>query len=140
MGVVHRGVDRDSGSPVAIKTVRGTGGAERFQREVEILAALRHPGIVTYLGHGQVGDELYLVMEWLAGQDLGAQLAAHELTVGEAVGVAVQVAGALGAAHRRASSTATSSRPTSFSSTGQPTGSSCSTTASRGARAWTRSP
>jgi TolB-like protein/tetratricopeptide (TPR) repeat protein len=101
MGVVYRGIDRHSGAPVAVKTVRTAGAAERFQREVEILAGLRHPGIVTYLGHGRVEDELYLVMEWLEGRDLGAHLAAHELTVADAVGVATQVAGALGAAHRQ---------------------------------------
>ena len=101
MGVVYRGVDRESGALVAVKTVRSAGGAERFQREVEILAGLRHPGIVTYLGHGSVGDELYLVMEWLEGVDLAAHLVLAELAVGDAVGIAVQVASALGAAHRQ---------------------------------------
>ena len=101
MGVVYRGVDRDTGALVAIKTMRTPAAADRFQREVETLAALRHPGIVTYLGHGRVADELYLVMEWLEGEDLAARLAAADLSVGEAVGVATQVAAALGIAHRQ---------------------------------------
>ncbi|HKE17122.1 MAG TPA: protein kinase, partial [Kofleriaceae bacterium] len=79
MGVVYQGVDRETGRPVAVKTVRAGGGAERFEREVEILAALRHPGIVAYLAHGRVADELYLVMEWLEGEDLAARLDAAEL-------------------------------------------------------------
>ena len=99
MGVVFRSIDRQTGALVAVKTLRSTDGAERFRREVRVLSGLHHPGIVTYLGHGQVQDELYLVMEWLEGEDLGSRLAAVEVSLDEAVGVGLQLASALAAAH-----------------------------------------
>ena len=99
MGVVFRGVDRQTGALVAVKTLRGTEGAERFRREVQVLSGLHHPGIVTYLGHGQSQDELYLVMEWLEGEDLSSRLGAVEVSIDEAVGVGLQLASALAAAH-----------------------------------------
>ena len=99
MGQVFRGIDRQSGALVGVKTVRIAGGADRFQREIQILARLRHPGIVAYVAHGRVADEFYLVMEWLEGEDLGARLAGAELSIQAAVSIAVQVAAALGAAH-----------------------------------------
>src|SRR5262249_12520046 len=99
MGVVFRAIDRQTGALVAVKTLRGIEGAERFRREVQVLSGLRHPGIVSYLGHGQVQDELYLVMEWLEGEDLGARVAAVEVTLDDAVGLGLQLASALAAAH-----------------------------------------
>ena len=99
LGVVFRSIDRQTGALVAVKTLRGIDGAERFRREVRVLSGLHHPGIVTYLGHGQVQDELYLVMEWLEGEDLGSRLAAVEVSLDEAVGVGLQLASALAAAH-----------------------------------------
>ncbi len=99
MGVVFRGVDRQTGGLVAVKTLRDTDGAERFRREVQVLSGLRHPGIVAYLGHGTAAGELYLVMEWLEGEDLGTRLAGVDVSVEEAVSVALQIASALAAAH-----------------------------------------
>ena len=99
MGVVFRGMDRESGGLVAVKVLKGNEGAERFRREVRVLSGLRHPGIVGYLSHGQVQDDLYLVMEWLEGEDLGTRLAAVEVGIDDAVGVALQIASALAAAH-----------------------------------------
>ncbi|HTS80335.1 MAG TPA: protein kinase [Myxococcaceae bacterium] len=99
MGVVFRGLDRQTGALVAVKTLKGTEGAERFRREVQVLSGLHHPGIVSFLGHGQARDELYLVMEWLEGEDLGSRLAAAEVSLDDAVGVGLQLASALGAAH-----------------------------------------
>jgi protein kinase-like protein len=81
-GVVHRGTDRRTGAPVAIKTASPERIHDRrFEREAETLAALRHPAIVGYLGHGKVDDIFYLVMEWLDGEDLGARLKAAALTL-----------------------------------------------------------
>src|SRR5262249_9520091 len=99
MGVVHRGRDRETGDPVAVKVLRGVELAERFRREAQVLSGLRHPGIVTYLGHGRTADELYLVMEWLEGEHLGARLDAAGLTVDESVRVAIQLASALATGH-----------------------------------------
>ncbi len=99
MGVVFRGLDRQTGALVAVKTLRDTEGAERFRREVQVLSRLRHPGIVAYLGHGLAGGEMYLVMEWLEGEDLANRLAGADVSVEEALSVGVQIASALAAAH-----------------------------------------
>ncbi len=41
----------------------------RFVREAEILAELRHPGIVRYIAHGVASDgDRYLAIEWLDGE------------------------------------------------------------------------
>jgi TolB-like protein/Flp pilus assembly protein TadD len=99
-GVVFRARDLSSGAPLAVKVVRSEAAADRrFEREAAALAALRHPGIVAYVGHGRVGDELYLVMEWLEGEDLATRLSRAELGMGETLAVGRQLAAALAAAH-----------------------------------------
>jgi hypothetical protein len=104
MGQVFRARDRRSTESVAVK-VLGDGRisrAERFAREIELLAELSHPGIVRYLSHGETSSgELFLVMEWLDGEDLKARLERAPLTMSEAIALAIQVAEALGAAHAR---------------------------------------
>jgi len=59
-------------------------------------------------GHGETpSGELYLVMEWLEGEDLERRLARAPLTAGEAVTLATRVAEALGRRTRAGSSTGT---------------------------------
>ncbi|HWU89325.1 MAG TPA: serine/threonine-protein kinase, partial [Kofleriaceae bacterium] len=104
MGEIFRAHDRVSGEVVAVKVIfdgREHRGA-RFAREAEMLAALSHPGIVRYVSHGEMpSGELFLAMEWLDGEDLGARLLRAPLTMSEAVTLATRVAEALGAAHAR---------------------------------------
>ncbi|HEU4734220.1 MAG TPA: serine/threonine-protein kinase [Kofleriaceae bacterium] len=104
MGEVFRGRDRVSGQPVAIKVISDgwdLHGA-RFEREVQLLAELSHPGIVRYISHGTTPlGALFLVMEWLDGEDLRRRLEREPLTMGESVALATRVAEALGAAHAR---------------------------------------
>jgi eukaryotic-like serine/threonine-protein kinase len=102
MGEVFRARDRVSGEPVAVKVLSEDHSAARFIREVELLAELSHPGIVRHIAHGQspAGD-LFLVMEWLEGEDLKERLARAPLTMGESVRLATRVAEALGVAHAR---------------------------------------
>jgi tetratricopeptide (TPR) repeat protein len=103
MGRVYRAHDRVSDRPVALKVLQGRGAhrAERFAREAQVLAALRHPGVVRYVAHGVTRDGAsYLVMDWLEGETLSARLDRGGLTVAESIALALRVAGALGAVHR----------------------------------------
>ena len=104
MGTIHAGTDLETGQPVAIKIIgvpSGSSGA-RFAREARILSELSHPGIVRYLAHGANADGiLYLVMEWLEGQDLADRLSAGRLTVEDSFALVRRVAEALEVAHLR---------------------------------------
>ncbi|HWO26589.1 MAG TPA: protein kinase, partial [Kofleriaceae bacterium] len=104
MGRVFRARDLTSSETVAVKVIAGTHGqhSERFTREIELLAELVHPGIVRYIAHGETpAGDLFLVMEWLDGEDLGARLQRGLLSISEAVRLTARVAEALGAAHAR---------------------------------------
>jgi serine/threonine protein kinase len=78
MGRIWRARDRLSGAAVAVKLLHAEHSATaraRFLEEAAVLAEIEHPGIVRYVAHGETpaGDP-YLVMEWLAGEDLGRHL------------------------------------------------------------------
>lgn len=72
MGVVYYRVkDLTTGEPAAVKVLAGDASLRRFAREAQILAELRHPGIVRYLAHGELDDgQPYLAMEWIEGGTL----------------------------------------------------------------------
>ncbi len=105
MGVVYRGRHRQLGRPVAVKVVRpqlfsAAEAQRRFDREIQILGGLNHPGIVMATDAGRVGPAAYLVMELIDGVDLAKLVrTAGPLDVGEACEVARQIAVALSAAH-----------------------------------------
>ncbi len=73
----------------------------RFREEAQILAALKHPHIVTlqdFVEDPEFGP--FLVMELLPGRDLEAHLKEHgPLSFAEAKQMALQVGGAIQAAH-----------------------------------------
>ena len=104
MGTVYRAIDRTTNEPVAIKLLRNAAleAAQRFAREVRILASLRHPGIVRYIADGRTpAGEMWLAMEWLDGEPLNQYLSHTGLTPTEAVELVRRIAEALGAAHER---------------------------------------
>lgn len=106
MGTVYRATDRYSGDTVALKLLHeGTGGTDetdRFLREAQLLAELRHPGIVGHIAHGRSPDgQRFLAMEWLQGQDLAARLARGPLPMRDCSRLLEQVAEALSVAHQR---------------------------------------
>jgi hypothetical protein len=92
---------------VAIKLMHSTAsGSEmlrRFQLEAKILSKLNHPHIVRMLDADWHEGQLFIVMELLAGQDLGQLLSAQPggLPVGRAVDLARQLATGLSAVHSR---------------------------------------
>ncbi len=81
MGVVWLAEQVSLGREVALKVVRPDqllfGGArERFQREVETVARLQHPGIVPVYSVGEEGDVPYFAMEHVQGLSLAQVLEA----------------------------------------------------------------
>jgi len=102
MAHLARALDRETGRRVALKTSRrGAPKLEaRLEREAELLAQLRHPGIVAHVAHGRTGSgRLFLAMEWLEGEDLATRLARGRLPPGEALVIARQAAEALAHVH-----------------------------------------
>ena len=105
MGSVYRARDTYTGSWVALKVLHSTSAAakemERFTREAQLLSELRHPGIVSYVAHGQTAEgHPFLAMEWLDGEDLGIRLRRAPLSISESVDLIKRVADALAVAHR----------------------------------------
>jgi len=74
MGVVWGAWDPELERRVAIKLVKATLAAarDRIQLEGQALAKLSHPNVVTVYDVGVVDEQVYIVMEWVRGQNLRA--------------------------------------------------------------------
>ncbi len=105
MGTVCRCRDVQTGATVALKLaldVEGSATAIRLGREIELLSTLRHPAIVSYLGHGvDPVHGTYLVMEWLEGESLATRIARGRLGDAEVLRLVHQLLGGLALAHER---------------------------------------
>jgi eukaryotic-like serine/threonine-protein kinase len=95
------------GKRVAIKVLlAGQQGADaqalaRFRREAEIASRIGHAGIVEVLDFNQLPDGTpYQVLEYLAGESLGARLGRGAVPLATALDFARQIGSALAAAHR----------------------------------------
>jgi eukaryotic-like serine/threonine-protein kinase len=76
--------------------------ADRFRREIQVAATLRHPHIVPLLSAGEAGGILYYTMPLINGESLAQRIArSGPLPVAEAVHLAEEVADALDHAHRQ---------------------------------------
>jgi eukaryotic-like serine/threonine-protein kinase len=107
MGSVYAARDVTLDRPVAIKVIRpelvpDPAARERFNREAQTLARLKHPSIVTVFACGSLPDGgPYLVMELVSGVDLRRELAAEgRLDPARASRILAAVCGAMESAHR----------------------------------------
>src|SRR5439155_1574759 len=79
--VVFEAVQKSTGRRVAVKVLREGPFASaqeraRFDREVHVLAALNHPGIVRVVDRGvTAGGSRFLVMDYVSGRPLDEFLA-----------------------------------------------------------------
>jgi tRNA A-37 threonylcarbamoyl transferase component Bud32 len=106
MGEVYLAEDPVMGCNVALKMIRLAAGDEaetraRFEREARSAARLNHPGVVTVHEFGEEAGHLYLVMEFVEGEDLLELLQRGGLSRVEFLEVLAQVCDALGEAHAR---------------------------------------
>ena len=106
MATVYLAEDLRHHRQVAIKVLRpelaATLGPERFLREIQIAARLRHPHIVPLYDSGEADGLLYYVMPYVEGESLRDRLRRErQLPVNEALGIAREVADALAHAHER---------------------------------------
>lgn len=74
----------------------------RFRHEMEALARIRHPGVVTLLDAGELaGGERYIVMEFIEGGTLRAELESGALGLDRVARLVEQICSALSAAHQQ---------------------------------------
>jgi serine/threonine protein kinase len=104
MADVYLAEDLRHGREVAIKVMRPelaeAMGPERFLREIQLLARLQHPHILSLVDSGDAKGSLYYVMPYLPGGSLRARLdREHELPLAAAIRFLREVAGALEYAH-----------------------------------------
>ena len=105
MGIVYRAHHALLRRETAVKLLpperAGEATVQRFEREVKLMARLKHPNTVTVYDYGRTPDGVfYYAMELLDGATLDQLVdSTGPLHVGRAVHVLQQVAGALSEAH-----------------------------------------
>jgi serine/threonine-protein kinase len=103
---IHAGTHRALGHPVAIRTFRHAGRADReavrarFLREARTLQ-VPHPNLIHVRDFGQDAEMLYVVTDLLKGPSLEERLARGPLSLDELHAWLVQVLDATAALHRR---------------------------------------
>src|ERR1035438_1246515 len=105
MGEVYMGRDSILGREVAIKVIHasaslGAQARERFATEAHAAGVLNHPNIVTVHELGEEQGVLYLAMELVKGEDLGALIRMGTLKPIDTLEVLAQVCDGLAVAHR----------------------------------------
>ena len=105
-GTVWLGVQASTGREAALKIVALSGLAgrarARFDREMELIGTLRHPGIVTLIDGGEAPGWLWFAMEHVRGCDLDEWIAAMPpRSLHERLNLFVLICDAVHHAHQR---------------------------------------
>jgi serine/threonine protein kinase len=105
--VVYRALRENDGLPVAIKTITpavgvGRKAIDRFLREGRILSQLDHANIIAFREFGDADGVIYLVMDFVQGDDLSVRLRERgPEPVSKAVRIICQVLSGLAHAHSK---------------------------------------
>jgi serine/threonine protein kinase len=75
--------------------------ADRFMREIKVLAGLHHPNIAELRTALTIDNQLVMIMEYVEGATLAARIHQGAIPYGQALGYLDQVLGALGYAHKQ---------------------------------------
>lgn len=107
MGAVYRAIQPVLNRQVALKILSPEADedgqlAPLFQQEIELLATLQHPNIVTIYEAGATTSGCrYLIMEWVPGEDLAHRLKRGPLAPEQALSYLRQACEGLAYAHQR---------------------------------------
>ena len=107
MGVVYKVEHTQMGKVAALKLLhsnlaRDKDLTKRFQREATSISRLNHPNIVQVFDFGRVDDSMFLVMEYLPGEDLAMILRREgPLPVQRCIPILTQMCDALSEAHHQ---------------------------------------
>ena len=107
MGTTYHAIDTNLGSPVALKVIGARYSAnprahERFRREAQAAAQLRHPNVATVFHFGETpAGQCFYAMELVEGETLEARVRRDgPLFVSATLGIAEQITRALAAAEK----------------------------------------
>jgi non-specific serine/threonine protein kinase/serine/threonine-protein kinase len=106
-GIIYRGVQESTKREVAVKVLRegayaSPAARKRFEREIELIAGLRHPNIVTVFDSGRTRDgRRYLVMDFVRGQPLHRHLRSASPPLHARLALFGRICTAVNAAHQR---------------------------------------
>ncbi len=106
MGVVYLAHDTKLNRKVALKFLSrrislDSVEKERFLQEARAAASLNHPHIAQVYAIEEVGDEVFIVMEYINGKELRTVINEAELNLGEKKSIAIQIAEGLQAAQNK---------------------------------------
>ena len=104
MGEIYLAHDTRLGRKVVLKALptaftKDSERVRRFQLEARAASSLNHPNIITIYEIGQLDQLHYIATEFIDGETLRQRMANAELSIAEAVEIAINVATALLAAH-----------------------------------------
>ncbi len=104
MGTVYLAIQQSLDRPVVLKVMspedsENPDSVERFLNEGRIIAALRHPNIITIYDIGTVENIWFISMEYVEGGDLKQKLE-KSATVTESLDMLVKIGSALDLAHQ----------------------------------------
>ncbi len=106
MGVVYKAEDTKLKRDVAIKflpqhVAANAQNRQRFKMEAQAAAALNHPNIAHVYAIEESGSDIFIVMEYIDGQEIKERVVSGKWQVAEIVNLAIQIARGLQAAHQK---------------------------------------
>jgi hypothetical protein len=105
-GVVYEALQVSTRRPVAIKLLREGAWASpmarrRFEREIELAAALRHPNIITVFDSGIARGLRYYVMDYIEGLALDRYVAEKQFALEPILQLFLTICSGIAHAHQR---------------------------------------
>ena len=105
-GVVYKAVQLATKRTVALKVLlhgpyASARQQHRFEREIDLVASLQHPNIVTVYDSGLAQGRHYFAMEYIHGLSLDAYLSKAKLSIDATLRLFQKICSAVNAAHQR---------------------------------------